>query len=117
MKGIVHRRAKAKTDLISIYRYYAREAGYATADRFLATAETIFQHTADQPHIGMRYEHDHPALAELRLFPVTSPFQAYLIFYRLSSDGVEIVRILHGARDIPSILSIDSGIEEVDDIN
>jgi toxin ParE1/3/4 len=26
----------------------------------------------------------------------------YLIFYRPISDGIEIVRVLHGARDIPT---------------
>jgi len=31
-------------------------------------------------------------------------FRDYLIFYRDLSDGVEIVRMLHGARDIQRIL-------------
>ena len=26
----------------------------------------------------------------------------YLIFYRLVEDGIQIVRVLHGSRDIPS---------------
>ena len=31
-------------------------------------------------------------------------FRNYLIFYRELPDGVEIVRVLHGARDIQRIL-------------
>jgi toxin ParE1/3/4 len=31
------------------------------------------------------------------------PVGNYLIFYRIASDGIEIVRVLHGARDLPAI--------------
>lgn len=31
-------------------------------------------------------------------------FEDYLIFYRPLADGVEIVRVLHGKRNIPTIL-------------
>lgn len=36
----------------------------------------------------------------LRSFPVGK----YLIFYRLIDGGLEIVRVLHGARDIENLL-------------
>lgn len=35
----------------------------------------------------------------LRSFPVGN----YLIFYRPINQGIEVLRVLHGARDIPSI--------------
>jgi toxin ParE1/3/4 len=31
-------------------------------------------------------------------------FRNYLIFYRRTNDEVEVLRVLHGARDIRSIL-------------
>jgi hypothetical protein len=31
-------------------------------------------------------------------------FRRYLIFYRLIDSGVEILRVIHGARDIEDIL-------------
>ncbi len=34
--------------------------------------------------------------ADLRSFPVGN----YLIFYRAVADGIAVVRVLHGARDI-----------------
>jgi len=37
--------------------------------------------------------------ARLRSFPVGS----YVIFYRPMENGVEIVRVLHGARDLPPL--------------
>jgi toxin ParE1/3/4 len=36
----------------------------------------------------------------LRSFPVGK----YLIFYRLIDEGLEIVRVLHGARNIENLL-------------
>ena len=33
-----------------------------------------------------------------------SGFENYLIFYRPQSEGIEVVRFVHGARDIPSLL-------------
>ena len=112
MKGVVHRRAGAQRDLIAIYRHYAREAGLRIADRFLAAAEKTFRLLAGMPGMGTRYDYDHPALAELRVFPLSSRFKVYLVFYKPVADGIEIVRVLHGARDIRRILAEEFGIEE-----
>ena len=32
------------------------------------------------------------------------PFRAYLIFYRIRTDVVEILRVVHGSRDIDALL-------------
>jgi toxin ParE1/3/4 len=40
--------------------------------------------------------------AGLRSFPIGK----YVLFYRPIHDGVEIVRVLHGSRDIDSIFSL-----------
>jgi toxin ParE1/3/4 len=108
------RRQGARQDLVSIYRYYAREAGVRVADRFYAAAEAAFTRLAKSPGIGARYNPEHPALAELRYFTL-SRFKKYLVFYRPIGGGIEIVRVLHGARDIQSILAEEFGIEEEED--
>jgi toxin ParE1/3/4 len=104
MSRKIHRRQKARQDLVDIFRYYAREAGFGVADRFFARSEAAFDRLADMPGIGTRYEHNHPALADVRYSPITG-FRKYLVFYRSVADGIEIVRVLHGARDIHSILT------------
>lgn len=48
---------------------------------------------ADNPGAG-RDRND--IVAGIRSFPVGR----YLLFYRMLADGVELVRVLHGARDI-----------------
>ena len=52
---------------------------------------------AENPRIGRSREELAP---ELRSFP----FQDYVIFYRPIDNGVEIVRVLRGSRDIESLL-------------
>ena len=110
MSKSVHRRRQARQDLVDIFRYYAREAGLRLADRFLSQAEASFTRLADMPGLGTRYEHDHPALADVRVSPITG-FRKYLVFYRSVADGIEIVRVLHGARDIQTILAEEFGVD------
>lgn len=110
MSQIVRRQA-ARQDLIDIVYYYISEGSPAAARQFRTQAEATFQRLARMPNLGTRYEHDHPALAELRFLPLPSRFKNYLVFYRPIAGGIEIARVLHGARDLPRILSEELGIE------
>ncbi len=109
MTRIIRHRA-ARQDLVDTYRHYAREAGLRVADRFLAQAEAAISQLASMPGLGARYEHEHPALAGLRFFPI-SRFKSYLIFYRPLAGGIEVLRVLHGARDIHTILADQFNME------
>ena len=108
MSKAIHRRQQARQDLVDIFRYHAREAGFRVAQRFFAQAEATFTRLAGMPGMGTLYEHEHPALAGLRFLPI-SRFRKYLVFYRPVADGIEIVRVLHGACDIQNILAEESG--------
>jgi toxin ParE1/3/4 len=107
----VYRRQMARQDLVDIFRYYAREAGFSVARRFFTQTAATFSQLTGMPGMGVRYQHDHPALTGLRVFPVSS-FREYLVFYRAVADGIEVIRVLHGARDIHSSLGEEFGIEE-----
>ena len=39
----------------------------------------------------------------MRYFRVRG-FESYVIFYRPLSDGIEVVRVLHGAQDLENML-------------
>jgi toxin ParE1/3/4 len=112
LKGQIHRRDGARRDLIGVYRRYARDAGVRIADRFLASAEATFQRLAGMPQMGTAYEHEHPALVGLRFLPLSSPFTKFQVFYRPVTDGIEIVRVLHGARDLDRVLAEEFTIGE-----
>jgi toxin ParE1/3/4 len=110
MSRIIRRRA-GRQDLVDIAYHYIREDTPVTARRFRDQAERTFRLVAGMPGMGTRCKLEHPALADLRVRPLSSPFEAYLVFYRPVADGIEIVRVLHGARDIPRVLAEEFGIE------
>lgn len=115
MKGVVYRRDGARRDLVDTYRFYAREAGMNVANRFLADAEATFTRLATMPGIGARFEASNLAFGELRFVPLPSRFKKFIVFYRAVADGIEIARVLHGARDIASILAEEFGVGDNDD--
>ena len=90
-----------------IAAYIAEDSGLSTGIRFLGAAESAFAALNSMPRIGNSREFRNPALSGLRMWPIPG-FVKILIFYRQVGDGIEIVRVLHGARDIPSILEEDS---------
>ncbi len=90
-----------------------------TADRFLAEAEATMIRLARMPGLGERYEPDEPLYAGLRYCRI-SRFRNYIIFYKPIPDGIEVYRVLHGARDIDGLLANEFGAPtdepEVDDV-
>jgi toxin ParE1/3/4 len=112
------RRPAANRDLVAIFRHYAREAGLRIADRFFAEAEATLARLAGMPGMGTRYDPDEQLYADLRYFAV-SRYRDYLVFYRPLPDGIEVYRVLHGARDIQGILAaeFDVGAEDDDAAN
>lgn len=94
---IIERTAQAENDLIDIWLYIAPDDVRA-ADRLLDDLEETFVLLGDQPSLGPARPDIAPGL---RYFPV----RRYLILYREITDGIEIVRVVHGARDIPTLMA------------
>jgi toxin ParE1/3/4 len=95
----------ADRDLDDQASFLATEANLDTALRFYDAASTTFGNIATMPGIGERWQSINPRLAELRVWRIAG-FEKHLVFYRPTADGIEIVRVLHGARDIDSVLEI-----------
>ena len=96
----------ARADLFAQWHYFAIEvANIDLADRYIQSIEQTFETLKRSPGIGPPYKTSKPKLKKLRSWRVDH-FPNYLIFYRpLANDsGVEIVRILHGMRDLQSLL-------------
>ena len=100
MAKIVKRLA-VLSDLEDIQVYLGRNS-LKVAERFLIAAEDAFAQLATMPELGGRCESNQPALEGLRVWPIPC-FRKYLIFYRVISDGIEVRRVIHGARDIESL--------------
>jgi toxin ParE1/3/4 len=88
---------RAKADISDIWQFIAEDSD-DQADAFIDLIDQKFQLLAQKSGLGRRREE----LAEgLRSFPVGR----YVIFYLPIPGGVQIVRVLHGARDIEAALT------------
>jgi toxin ParE1/3/4 len=84
--------------------YLEEQAGLDTAERFLDQLMISFQALADMPRMGFLCGFRKPSARRLRRWPVKE-FENWLIFYQPKRDGVDIVHVIHGARDIEDILN------------
>ncbi len=98
---------KAKLDLIDLASYlYNADPISDASERFLTAAENAFSRLADFPGVGVAYSSASGSLAGLRRWLIPG-FRNYVVIYRVSETHVEIVRVLHAARDISAALEED----------
>jgi toxin ParE1/3/4 len=97
------RHRKAKRDLLQAYVFIG-EHNLDAAERLVRAVNDDLTRIADMPGIGTVRESDDPKLTGLRFLPVTG-FRKYLLFYRATPTTLELLRVIHGARDIHSALS------------
>jgi toxin ParE1/3/4 len=91
---IVLRTSQAHLDLVEASLRIAEENPVA-ADRWLDLVDEKCQLLARMAELGRK----RPDLApDLRSLPAGN----HIIFYRPLPDGIQLIRVLHGARDIPA---------------
>jgi len=90
--------APAREDLWVIWSYLAEKASLNVADRIVTELHEAMEKLAENPGIG----HLRSDLADepLRFWRI----HQYLVLYRPESSPLEIVRVLHGARDVKALL-------------
>lgn len=87
---------RASRDIVEIGLRIAQDS-HRAAGKTLTAIDRKCRMLARLPRMGRRREELAPGL---RSFAVGS----YVVFYRAMRGGVEIIRVLHGARDIVSEL-------------
>lgn len=85
----------AEQDLLDIRAFIAQHSPVA-AERMLDRFQGCILLLSAQPLIG-------EARADLRPYLRQMPVGNYVIFYRYIAEEVTIVRVLHGARDFPTL--------------
>jgi len=100
---------RAKVDVEENFAFIAKE-NVDAALRFYDAAFASFDQLADTPFIGTVKHFANSVLSLRRWF--VQGFNHYLIFYRVSTSTVEIVRVLHSSRDIEKALVGDD--EEIE---
>lgn len=82
----------ARRDLMEIFVYWAERASIGVADRIIERITARFKLLAEHPMAGKSAGH---IAAKVRCFPVGK----YLIYYRKTRQSLEILHILHSARN------------------
>jgi toxin ParE1/3/4 len=96
----------ADQDIKEQAAYLAQNESAALGLRFLRAAEQTCQLLAGHAEIGVRTECRSVLLSGMRMLPMKR-FTKHLFFYRIVKGDVEIIRILHGARDIEALFLPD----------
>ena len=114
MSAVINKLPSARRDLVDIFYYFVSKGTISTARRFRIQAEATVERLANMPGTGTRYKPEGPLFADVRFSPV-SRFRSYVIFYRAIPGGIEVLRVLHGVRDINALLARQLGIGATDD--
>ena len=92
---------QADDDLLQIWDYLADQASIAIADEQVRRIVVASEQLSEWPQSGPLRDAIIPGMRSI----VASP---YVIFYRLHNDAVQVVRVLHGRRDIEAVFAEES---------
>lgn len=94
--GQVRRQPLAKDDIFDGWDCVAETSGIKTADRWVEQLDAKLNLLATQPQMGRKRDELAPGLRSF-------PFGRHVVFYLPLHDGIEVVRLLHGARDMDAL--------------
>lgn len=86
----------ARKDLKEMRDFIAQDKPMA-ASKYLAIIKQKCELLANYPTLGVQRQE----YCGLYKFPIDN----YLIFYRISTNGIDIIRILHSSRDVDLIIN------------
>jgi toxin ParE1/3/4 len=95
----IQRRPLAGADIDEIWDYIAEDS-MVEADAWVDRLDAKLRLLAAQPLMGRARDELSPDVRSL-------PFGRYVIFYLPLADGIDVVRVLHSARDIEAIFEKD----------
>ena len=88
----VTRRPQAEADILEIWDYIAEDS-IVEADRWVDRLDEKLLLWATQPMMGRARDE---LVAGIR----SLSFGRYVVFFEPLADGIDVVRVLHGSRDI-----------------
>lgn len=86
-------------DLEKIIDYFS-SYNLSAGENFINEFEKKCKYLANFPNIGRSYDNIKPSLRGLNL-------ANYIIFYRVINNGIEIIRVVSGYRDLDSLFLDD----------
>lgn len=103
---------EAATDLLWQAEWYDTHAGPEVAERYLRAVAGTRDRLSLTPDAGRRRRFSSPLLRGVRSLAVERPFHRHLFFFRREDAVILILRIMHGARDLPRRLLEAPGSED-----
>jgi len=89
---LIFRTARADEDLIAIWMHIAAN-NPGSADRVLDAITQRWEQLAQHPQSGLARDDIAPGIRHL----ITGQ---YMTLYRISEEGIEIIRVIHGRRRV-----------------
>ena len=86
----------AEEDLFQIWAYLTRRASRAVADRIVRDIELNCRRLKKWPQSGRDRGDILPGMRSI-------PSGLYVIFYVVRTDRIDVIRVLHGRRDVEAI--------------
>lgn len=110
MKRRLSIRPRADADIDEAAAFLANQST-VLAERFLDRVGDTLELIRDRPLLWPTCAYiNHPRLVGLRRRSVVA-FPNHIFFYLISADGIDVIRLLHGARDITTLLGGEPGDE------
>ena len=88
----VTRRPQAEADILEIWAYIAEDS-IVEADRWVDRLDESLLLWATQPKMGRTRDELSPGIRSLA-------FGRYVVFFESLLDGIDVVRVLHGSKDL-----------------
>ena len=95
-------RALARADIADQAAWLAH-SDVEVAVRFIDAIDSTLTRLRDRPALGRARAFESPHLAGVRSLRVDG-FLEHLVFYRWNDDLIDVLRVLHGARDLGAAL-------------
>jgi toxin ParE1/3/4 len=92
MKGRFVLKPRAHADLDEIWNYTADRWGLEQAETYIRQLWKDIQTVVDNPSLGQECADVRPGYRKY-------PSGSHVLFYRLTDDGIDVVRILHERMD------------------
>ena len=86
---------KADADLEEISDYTCEEFGFNQAEKYLLEIESVFYFLFKNPFSGRNR-------TEIKEGLYSFPKDNHVIFYRIFSDHIRIIRVIYGSRNLPN---------------
>jgi len=104
VKPCVVIRPSADQDIDREALQIASSLGMDAGLRFYEACDRAFALLLTQPKLGVIRDFDLPLLAEMRLWKLKG-FEDYLVFYRPMKAGIEVLKVIHGSRNLPALFA------------